>query len=100
MQIFHRFWVRKLTGKPAFLTIADSESEARRIHLLYEGDLLLSAAESKAFRIHSDLTIPDRLTAAWTCFDSSGAKRAPIRTPLYSAVLTFGLPAFLVIINV
>src|SRR6266850_2225086 len=24
-------WVRKLTGKPAFLTIADCESEARRI---------------------------------------------------------------------
>ena len=27
------FRVRKLTGKPAFLTIADCESEARRIHL-------------------------------------------------------------------
>jgi len=26
-------WVRKLIGKPAFLTIADCESEARRIHL-------------------------------------------------------------------
>ena len=26
-------WVRKLTGKPAFLTIADCESEARRIHI-------------------------------------------------------------------
>lgn len=25
-------WVRKLIGKPAFLTIADCESEARRIH--------------------------------------------------------------------
>lgn len=29
----HPFWVRKLIGKPAFLTIADCESEARRIHL-------------------------------------------------------------------
>jgi len=26
-------WLRKLIGKPAFLTIADCEPEARRIHL-------------------------------------------------------------------
>src|SRR5437867_268678 len=36
--IFHPVWVRKLTGKPAFLTIADCESEARRIHLTGVGD--------------------------------------------------------------
>jgi hypothetical protein len=30
---FRLFWVCKLTGKPAFFTIADSESEAPRIHL-------------------------------------------------------------------
>lgn len=29
--ILKSLWVRKLTGKPAFLTIADSESEAPRI---------------------------------------------------------------------
>lgn len=31
--MFYPLWVRKLIGKPAFLTIADCESEARRIHL-------------------------------------------------------------------
>src|SRR5437660_12785210 len=31
--IFQSLWVHKLIGKPAFLTIADCESEARRIHL-------------------------------------------------------------------
>jgi hypothetical protein len=33
MCIIFQSHVRKLTGKPAFLTIADCESEARRIHL-------------------------------------------------------------------
>src|SRR5262245_44533396 len=31
--IYQSLWVRKLIGKPAFLTIADCESDARRIHL-------------------------------------------------------------------
>ena len=35
MHVIFRSRVRKLTGKPAFLTIADCESEARRIHLIY-----------------------------------------------------------------
>jgi hypothetical protein len=30
--IFQSLRVRKLTGKPVFLTIADCESEARRIY--------------------------------------------------------------------
>src|SRR5258706_3992785 len=30
--IYQSLWVRKLIGKPAFLTIADCESEVRRIH--------------------------------------------------------------------
>lgn len=99
--IFKSIWVRKLTGKPAFLTIADSESEARRIHLKgYDCGILSPAADSKAFRIHSDLPIPARLTASWTALDSSGANRAPIKTPLNSAFLTFGRPNFLAFIFV
>jgi len=46
--IFQSFWVRKLIGKPAFLTIADCESEARRIHN-YDAALSPCAAESNAF---------------------------------------------------
>ena len=53
-------WVRKLIGKPAFLTIADCESEARRIHCLgYEACLSVCEAASKAFRNQSGLDCPD-----------------------------------------
>jgi hypothetical protein len=49
--IFQSFRVRKLTGKPAFLTIADCESETRRI---YGGDYSLhsSAGEKPTEEIH------------------------------------------------
>ena len=58
--ILNSLWVRKLTGKPAFLTIADSESEAPRIQLTeHEIYLPVPAAESKAFRNQSDLDWPD-----------------------------------------
>jgi hypothetical protein len=40
--------VRKLKGKPAFFTIADCESEARRIHLIcYEICVSFRAVDSK-----------------------------------------------------
>ena len=92
MHAIFQIRVRKLTGKPAFLTIADCESEARRIQLHYEDVLPVPEAESNVFRIHSDLRIPDRLTAVWTIADSSGENRAPIKTPLNSLFLTFGRP--------
>lgn len=50
------YWVRKLTDKPAFLTSADCECKARRIHLTdYDAVLPVPAAESNAFRIQSEL---------------------------------------------
>ena len=49
--IFPSLRVRKLTGKPAFLTIADCESEARRIQIQTAS---FKATESRALRIHSD----------------------------------------------
>jgi hypothetical protein len=50
--MFGPFWVRKLTGKPVALTIADCESEARRIHVFerdYETVFSPFANESKPF---------------------------------------------------
>jgi hypothetical protein len=44
--------VRKLKGKPAFFTIADCESEARRIHY-HETELSVPAAECNTSSIHS-----------------------------------------------
>jgi hypothetical protein len=42
--------VRKLNGKPALFTIADCESEARRIHICYEIRVSFRASDSKAWR--------------------------------------------------
>src|SRR5487761_2242463 len=90
--LFNR-WVRKLIGKlgvPYNRTLGVRGSS----HPLdYDAGLSLPAADSNAFRIHSDLPCPDRLTASWTVLDSSGANRAPIKTPLNSAFLSFGLPS-------
>jgi len=75
--IFQFSWVRKLTGKPAFLTIADSESETPRIHLTdYEDVLSPVAAESNAFRIQSDVDwLVSQIALAITLI-SPGEKRA------------------------
>jgi hypothetical protein len=49
-------WLRKLTGKPAFLTVVDSESDTPRILLTeHEGFLPVPAAESNVRRIESEL---------------------------------------------
>jgi hypothetical protein len=95
---FELLRVRKLTGKPAFLTIADCESEARRIQ--NNGDaheLPLRAAESNAFRTHSDLLSENLTIAALISRYSSGESRACIRMPRNLAFATFGLPIFLLI---
>jgi hypothetical protein len=52
--IYPLVWVLKLLGKPAFLTIADWESEAPRIHLTdYAPVLPPVAAESNDFLIQA-----------------------------------------------
>ena len=92
----NRFWVRKLTGKPAFLTIADCESETRRIHFTWLVYVVLSliAAVSKVFRTHSDSNKPERFTASETGLYSSDENRAWTRIPRNLAFGTFGLPIF------
>jgi IS1 family transposase/uncharacterized protein YerC len=93
--------VRKLTGKPAFLTIADSESEAPRIHLTdYEPFLPPTAAASKAFRIQSDLLVLSRRIASLIVRTSPGEKRAERTIPLAFCVPSFGLPTLFIIIKV
>ena len=89
--------VRKLTGKPAFLTIADCESETRRIHKKGYDELHPPAAESNAFRIHSDLASLSRLIAARIARFSSVETLACIRISRNLALRTFGLPIFVFI---
>src|SRR5438874_7111273 len=90
--IFKASWLRKLIGKPAFLTIADCESEARRIQFQ------AAAFSSSASRIHSDFDALARFTASATALCSSGDNRACTRTALTWDFGSFGLP-ILVFIN-
>jgi IS1 family transposase len=91
--IFQSLRVRKLTGKPAFLTIADWESETPRIHLTdYEVVLPLVAAESNAFRSQSELDWPEPRIAALICFASPGVNLAAKSIPLAFFMPIFGLP--------
>jgi hypothetical protein len=93
--IFQLFWVRKLIGKLGVPYNRRLRVRGSPHPLYYDADLSLPAADSNAFRIHTDLPCPERLTASWTVLDSLGANRAPIRIPLNSAFLTFGRPIFL-----
>ena len=93
--IFPSPWVRKLTGKPVFLTIADCESEARRIHKtrpIYDP----LAAEIKAFRVHSDRDKPEAEIAFSTVFRSSGVSLTDIPGANACDLGTFGRPAFFI----
>jgi len=60
---FHSFRVRKLTGKPAFLTIADREFKARRIQNAHARSFSPFATKSNAFRTHSEVVSLERRMA-------------------------------------
>src|SRR5437899_1958078 len=93
-------WVRKLIGKlgvPYNRRLRVRGSSHPLNQRSCDVGLSVPAAESNAFRIQSDLTCPDRLIAAWTALDSSGANLAPIRTSLDSPFGNFGLPIFVLI---
>ena len=94
------YWVRKLTGKPASLTIADCEFDARRIHGIYETGISFLATESNARRIHSDFVFRDLAIAACIALASGGVNRAAKSFPLAFCVPIFGRPTFLFIIIV
>jgi hypothetical protein len=93
--MFQLLRVRKLTGKPAFLTIADCESETRRIqNPNYAAGLPPCAAESKVFRTQSEADAPARFTAAEMALFSSGDTRACTRIPRNLAFGSLGRPIF------
>jgi hypothetical protein len=87
---FSSLRVRKLTGKPAFLTIADSESEAPRMQ--FQAHCL--AHEIRAFLTHSEVFSRALFIACWIVRCSSGDSLAWIRMPRFLALGTFGLPIF------
>ncbi|MGD0207863.1 MAG: hypothetical protein ABSC89_09690 [Verrucomicrobiota bacterium] len=92
--IFKSVWVRKLIGK---LGVPYN----RRLRVRgsphphdYDAGLSLTAAESNAFRIHSDLLCLARRIASLIVLFSSGETRACIKIPRNLAFGTFGLPIF------
>jgi hypothetical protein len=91
---FKSVWVRKLIGKLGVPYNRRLRVRGSPHPLYYDADLSLPAADSNAFRIHSDLPCPDRITAALTTFDSSGENLAPIRMSLDSPFGSFGRPIF------
>src|SRR6266478_5376570 len=73
------FRPRKLTGKPAFLTIADCEFKARRIQNTHTAVFSPLAAKSNAFRIHSEVIFLTGWRALRMTFSSSCESRKGVR---------------------
>src|SRR6266478_3372050 len=90
--IIQLLWVRKLTGKPALPTIADCESEARRIQCAQAA--IFFADSINVSRIQSDL-LPGYLAIAFSiCRFSSGESLALTMIRRNLAFAIFGLPIF------
>jgi hypothetical protein len=95
--ILKSFWVRRLIGKPGVpynrrLRVRGSS------HPHYDdGCLSLPAAESNAFRAHSDWLWPEWRIAPLIAWLSSGETRVTIKMPRFLAFGTFGLPIFVLI---
>jgi hypothetical protein len=95
--IFKSFWVRKLIGKlgvPYNRTLGVRGSPHP---LTYEAGLSLAAADSNAFRAHSDWLCPEWRIAPLIAWLSSGETRVTMKMPRFLAFGTFGLPILLLI---
>ena len=95
--IFSKVRLRKLTGRPMFLTIADCEFKAHRVQNVSEshaGVFSPFATKSNALRTHSEVVSLDRWMASAIEEYSSGEIRACMRIPRRFAFGFFGLPSF------
>jgi hypothetical protein len=92
--ILKSFWVRKLIGKlgvPYNRRLRVRGSPHPHDH---DADLSLAAAESNAFRVHSDFISFERRIAPSITLFSSCEIRVSIRIPRTFAFGSFGLPIF------
>ena len=92
--IFKSDWVRKLIGKLGVPYNRRLRVRGSSHPHVYDADLSLAAAESNAFRIHSDLASFERRIASLITLFSSGESRAFTIIPRNLAFATFGLPIF------
>jgi hypothetical protein len=93
-------WVRKLIGKLGVPYNRRLRVRGSPHPLFYDADLSLPAADSNAFRIHSDLLCLACRIASLSCFASMGVNRVVKNTPLAFLMPIFGLPAVFFIIIV
>jgi hypothetical protein len=95
--IFKLVWVRKLIGKLGVPYNRRLGVRGSSHPLNYDADLSFPAADSNAFRAHSDWFCPARRIAPLMTWLSSGETRVTINTPRFLAFGTFGLPIFVFI---
>src|SRR5271156_1610427 len=95
--IFKSVWVRKLIGKLGVPYNRRLRVRGSPHPLNYDADLSLPAADSNAFRAHSDWLCPARRIAPLITWLSSGETRVTMKMPRFLAFGTFGLPIFLLI---
>jgi hypothetical protein len=90
-------WVRKLIGKLGVPYNRRLVVRGSPHPLVYYADLSLPAADSNAFRAHSDWLCPARRIAPLITWLSSGEIRVTMKMPRFLAFGIFGLPIFLLI---
>jgi hypothetical protein len=92
--IFKSVWVRKLIGKLGVPYNRRLRVRGSSHPLFYDADLSLPAADSNAFRVHSDFISLERRIASSITLFSSWEIRVSIRIPRTFAFGSFGLPIF------
>ena len=92
--IFKSVWVRKLIGKLGVPYNRRLGVRGSSHPLNYDADLSFPAADSNAFRAHSDWLWPARRIAPLITWLSSGETRVTMKMPRFLAFGTFGLPIF------
>ena len=93
-------WVRRLIGKPGVPYNRKLPVRNWPHPLIYDYGLSIAAANSKAFRNQSGLSVLERRIAALISFASGGVTRTENTSPLAFCVPTFGLPILFFIIIV
>ena len=92
--IFKSVWVRKLIGKLGVPYNRRLGVRGSSHPYYYDAGLSLPAADSNAFRVHSDFISFERRIASSITLFSSCEIRVNIRIPRTFAFGSFGLPIF------
>jgi hypothetical protein len=92
--IFKSVWVRRLIGKPGVPYNRRLPVRGWSHPQVYAAGLSSPAADSNAFRAHSDWLCPAWRIAPLITWLSSGETLVTMKIPRFLAFGTFGLPIF------